>query len=1016
MSERILRALMQLFAIITKVDDSTGKNSDESIESTEGRAIVETFLKSELNSTLVSQYLDLFDEFLESHNHSNKKKDGERKRTSVNSVKVLRICSQINKELTQIQKVIVLIRILEFINVNVVISDQELDFAETVADSFNIDKDNYELIKDFIESKLEEHIDSSKLMYISAKDLNLEKAKYLTLPKLDSEIRILRLDIVNVLFFRYLGTDVIKLNGQITTGSRIQIFSNGATLKTSKSLHLYYSDVISRFLHDELGDKLTFKIEGLTYVFKNGKTGLHETNFVTESGNLIGIMGGSGTGKSTFLSLLNGNRRPSTGKITLNGIDIHQEKEKIQGAIGFISQDDLLIEELSVYQNLFFNAQLCFKKLTSQDIHEKVMKILSDVGLKEVAPLTVGSPMDKTISGGQRKRLNVALELIREPSVLFVDEPTSGLSSRDSENIMDLLKELALKGKLVFVVIHQPSSEIFKMFDRLFILDQGGFPIFDGNPIDAVVYFKTQVNHVNAEERECHVCGNVNPEQIFNIIESKVVDEFGNLTETRKKRPQEWNTAYLNKVKKTKIEDREGEIETFASKPNKLKQFSVFFKRDILSKLANKQYVAINLLEAPILALVLSFFVKFFDFKGTNMNYVYSLYHNENIPQYIFISVIMALFLGLTVAAEEIIKDRHILKRESFLNLSRSSYLFSKVSIMFSISAIQTFTFVLIGNYILEIPGLLYEHWLVLFSTSCFANVLGLIISSSFNSAKVIYIIVPLLIIPQLLFSGVIVKFDKLHHFFSAQKEVPWIGNIMVTRWSYEAMAVSQYLNSPLENDVFKYKQLKSENSWKRDYWVPEIKHQLEIIRDQTMDDKKVKVAQNILTNEINKEQKVWGNLLCNDCEEEIMKREGFAGIESFLGILQGQYNSSYSDATHKIDSLLGFISQEKQSFYRNAYENENLSDLVTNGNDFDRLVIYKSELIQKADPIYQDTRLSRFMDCQLYSPYKFMFGIKISTLYGNIIFVWITSLLLFIVLYFDGLRRLFQVFPSKKR
>ena len=104
------------------------------------------------------------------------------------------------------------------------------------------------------------------------------------------------------------------------------------------------------------------------------------------------------------------------------------------------------------------------------------MDVLEDLGLAESKDLKVGSPLKKTISGGQRKRLNIGLELFGEPAVLFCDEPTSGLSSRDSENIIDLLKELSLKGKLVFAVIHQPSSDIFKMFDKLLILDSGGFP------------------------------------------------------------------------------------------------------------------------------------------------------------------------------------------------------------------------------------------------------------------------------------------------------------------------------------------------------------------------------------------------------------------------------------------------------------------------------------------------------------------------------------------------------------
>ena len=212
-----------------------------------------------------------------------------------------------------------------------------------------------------------------------------------------------------------------------------------------------------------------------------------------------------------------------------------------------MAQDDLLFEELTVFQNLFYNAKLCFGNLDEPAIIEKVNDTLRSLGLYETRNLHVGSPLDKTISGGQRKRLNIALELIREPSVLFVDEPTSGLSSRDSENIMDLLKQLALKGKLVFVVIHQPSSDIFKMFDDLLILDQGGYPVYKGNPVESIVYFKTVIGHANCEESECPTCGNVNPEQIFNIIESNIVDEEGNFTEIRKKSAEDWNLIYKEK-------------------------------------------------------------------------------------------------------------------------------------------------------------------------------------------------------------------------------------------------------------------------------------------------------------------------------------------------------------------------------------------------------------------------------------------------------------------------------------
>ena len=195
--------------------------------------------------------------------------------------------------------------------------------------------------------------------------------------------------------------------------------------------------------------------------------------------------------------------------------------------------------------------------------------------------------------------------------------------------------------------------------------------------------------------------------------------------------------------------------------PNRLKQFIVFAKRDVLSKIADTQYLLITLLEAPVLAFFLAFLIRYFDESAKNAHY--TLYDNSNLPIYIFMSVIVAIFMGLTVSAEEIIKDRKILKREAFLNLSWNSYLMSKVFVQFAISAIQAFTFVLVGNGITGIKGMMFEYWLVLFSCWAGANMLGLVISDSFKTVVTIYILIPFLVIPQIILSGVMVKFEKLN-------------------------------------------------------------------------------------------------------------------------------------------------------------------------------------------------------------------------------------------------------------
>ncbi|MBK9192923.1 MAG: ATP-binding cassette domain-containing protein [Crocinitomicaceae bacterium] len=1034
MSERILKALMQLFAIIARVDEEI--DSTKPVTSGAGRTIVEAFLKQELGSAAVQEYLNLFDEFLISHQGASGKKDGQRKKTSVHSVKVLRICTQINEELAQRQKIIVLVRILEFINANDVVAEQEQEFAQTVADTFNVDMDEYNRIRSFVELPLTKREDDPNWLYVSStKTENFQQAKHIFSEGIEGEIRVLKIPSVNFYFFKYLGNSDLSLNGQPLMPGRHIILNQGSSIRSSRVQPIYYSDIIAKFLSDQAQTKIVFKTDNIEYMFKGGKIGLHKFNFAEESGSLLGIMGGSGAGKSTLLNILNGNYPPTSGKVTINGVDIHRSKTQIEGVIGYVSQDDLLIEELTVFQNLFYNAKLCFGGLSDKQIAKKVLRTLSALGLYETKDLKVGSPLEKTISGGQRKRLNIGLELIREPSVMFVDEPTSGLSSRDSENIMDLLKELALKGKLIFVVIHQPSSDIFKMFDKLLILDQGGYPIYNGNPVDAIMYFKKRINHVKSDESECHTCGNVNPEQIFNIIESKVVDEYGNQTQHRKVSPKEWNSHYLDLLEKpiSTISDVHEIPESTFKKPGFFKQLGIYFIRDVLSKLTNTQYVLINLLEAPALAFILAFFVKFYNLES-GTEYIFNA--NQNIPQFLFIAVIVALFIGLTVAAEEIIKDQKILKRESFLNLSKGSYLMSKISIMFLISAIQMLLFVAVGNWILEINGMWFSYWLILFSLSCFANLLGLNISASFNSVKVIYILIPILIIPQLLFSGVIVKFDKLNPLFGDESSVPLIGNVMASRWAYEGMAVTTFKDNAYSKHFYNYEKKKSFATWKKDYWLQDLSTRLDYLKTNNQETDSLSLAEcekayTILSNEIRREENYIQNVKCEGCADAFEAKKFDESVidktTDYFNILKKHYKSL-------VDSNRVYIDRETQKIIKEQGEeayhklvdentNESLTQFATNKTDLTKLVEDDGFLIQKSDPIYLDPYDKGFFAAHFYAPQKRFFGMYVDTFTANVLVIWFMSILLTITLYYDilkkmldGMEKLFSKIKFRKK
>lgn len=1036
MSERILKALMQLFALVAKVDSV---NHD-------GRSVVETFLKQQLNAELVDQYLDLFEEYLEKHQKISKRKEGkERKRTSVNSVKVLRICTQINEELQQKQKIVVLIRLLEFIFAGNY-SDQEIEFITTVAETFNISGEEFRESMAFVVSNDENIPDNENFLIIhKTSNAGYEKAKEIDHPLLEGCVKILRLEDSNNYIAKYCGDEAVYINGQVIDTNRVYFLAHGSSIRTKKLKPIYFSDISSKYRAQEETQRIDFIVDQLGYKFPAGNIGLHELNLVDNSGNLIGIMGASGAGKSTLLSLLNGTLTPTSGSVKINGIDIHHQKEQLEGVIGHISQDDLLIEDLSVFENLFYNTKLCYDGLPEKTIVKKAVDILKSLGLYEIKDLKVGSPLNKKISGGQRKRLNIALELIREPQVLFVDEPTSGLSSRDSENIMDLLKELALKGKLVFVVIHQPSSDIFKMFDNLLILDTGGFPIYYGNPVESVIYFKKAINHVTANESECFHCGNVNPEQIFNIIETKVVDEYGNITEQRRIPPKTWNEYYTKVIEKPDTEVKSTEMPKGTYKiPKKTSQFSVFFVRDILSKIANTQYMLINFIEGPFLAFILAYLVKFYSTEsGPDAEYVFR--YNENITAYLFMSVVVALFMGLTVSAEEIIRDRKIMKRETFLNLSRFSYLTSKTAIMIIISAVQTISYILVGNLILGIGGMYLDYWLILFACSFFANMLGLNISSSFNSVVTIYILIPILLIPQLLLSGVIVKFDKLNPTLSSQTVVPLSGEMMASRWAFEALAITQFKENDYEKDYYSFDKAMSIANYKKNFWISAVKTRLTMSVNYASDPSKKELFNNnlqLVLAELLDESKYIEELFINtkySAEETKALKKAFTLNErkEIISSIQKRANKvkkieSFKESTAKtINALLNDIKGLYIKYYnvfadiknrkiadfrkekdgkklfidkRDAYQNESLSDLVKNNNELNKIIEFEGRLVQKSDPVYIDAKGFR---AHFFAPTKQLFGNKIDTYWANLLVVLGMAFTLFITLYFDVLKRI---------
>jgi ABC transport system ATP-binding/permease protein len=1015
MSEEILKALMQLFALIVK--------QDEGVESNE-REYVENFLTQQLNNEAVPEYLALFDEMAGisvNDKEEKEEKSDKVKLTSVkDSVRILGICKKINKTLTQKQKVIVLVRLFELINSDRKFSEQRMAIINTVAEVFKLTKEEFISIESFVINNDVEKLDFPTNLIIADKEVACKEAKFIKIESLDRNIFILQVKSVDLYFMRYNGQEDVFLNGLPVNYKRIYLFASGGTIKLPKGKPIYYSDIVAHYLADSTSIKISFSVKNLNFVFPNGGIGLRNINFSEDQGKLIGFMGASGAGKTTLLNVLAGLNTPTKGEVLINGINLHTEREKLEGVIGYIPQDDLLIEELTVFQNLYYNAKLCFNDKTEEEIVQLVDKTLTNLGLHERKNLKVGSPLNKMISGGQRKRLNIALELIREPAILFVDEPTSGLSSRDSENVMDLLRELALKGKLIFVVIHQPSSDIYKMFDNMMILDTGGYMIYYGNPVEGVMYFKRLDAQINSDVGECPTCGNVNPELIFNIIEAKVVDEYGKYTLKRKITPQKWEDNFKENIKLPVVNDIGESPESTLRIPSWIRQLRIYVIRDFLSKISNKQYIALNLLEAPLLGFILSYIIRYI---ADPESKIYIFRENENISIYIFMCLIVSLFLGLTISAEEIFRDRKILKREAFLNLSRSSYLVSKIFILFAISAIQAFLFIIIANYILGLRGMLFEYWFALFTTAAFANMMGLNVSASFNSAVTIYILIPLLMIPMMILSGAMFPFDKMNRTVGSIEKVPWIAEIMPTKWSYEALMVNQFKNNNFHKYFYELEKKESNADFKKVYYLPELDKNLTYIEDNwhRADEPEVKneitESLKLLKKEIGKEQNRTGILFESIHQLDIsLFNEIIMGKTSeYLQQLDYYYTTMFQKANTEKENTIRYLLQTDPDLYnskRAAYHNESVEDQVKKRFEKNKMLRYRDELVQQIDPVYKDPDVDGYFNFRshFFAPRKYFAGDYRDTYWFNMIFVWVMTLFFYVTLYFDVLKKILSL------
>lgn len=605
-----------------------------------------------------------------------------------------------------------------------------------------------------------------------------------------------------------------------------------------------------RIIEEERNIISTLEVRDLTHRFRKDQTGMDGISFTVSRGEMVCVMGASGSGKSTLLRAIGGQMEPQRGDVFLNGQSLYRNLDQLKKFIAYIPQDDAFDNHLTVEENLEMAAAIRSPHLSGRDRSRRIEGRLIELGLIERRSTMVGNPVKKRLSGGERKRLNVGLDMISSADVFMFDEPTSGLSSKDSEHVIEIIRSMA-HNKIVLVTIHQPTSKIFQMFSKALLLDKGGKLVFYGTPSEMLQYFAMAEHeqHFGTELGGCPSCGTTRPEFIFDVLETPLRDLSGDiiyeentqgqLVPARRFSPDYWRDKYesfrlFQDVKQITVRKSAGGAPSTATSPSQLHlpptrrrepirwrdewtRFRTLWKRAFMSKLRNRGNLVLTLAVPPLLALIVGWALYFTDDASGDYNFA-SAFH---IPTYIFVALLVSLFLALMNSVDDIIRDRVILHRERNLSVRLPYYIAAKFSTLAMFSAVQCALFVLVGNYVLQIRGMFWPYWWFMLVTAISGLGLGLLISSIVGDSKTAANFVPLVLIPQLIFGGALIKYEEMNRnldviytfqrWFSTHPEIPdastrndaalripLISRFVATHYSYEALIVAQAKLNPL--------------------------------------------------------------------------------------------------------------------------------------------------------------------------------------------------------------------------
>ena len=615
---------------------------------------------------------------------------------------------------------------------------------------------------------------------------------------------------------------------------------NSATLADGDAIRVDVGQILrcnftERLIEEERNVIRSLDVRDLVCRFPKGQVALDGLSFSVQRGEMVCVMGASGCGKSTLMRALSGQFPPVQGDVLFNNRSLYANYEALKKYVTYVPQYDAFDEHLTIEENLDFAAAIRAPYLSRHERRRRIDGKLAELGLNERRTSVVGSPLQKTLSGGERKRLNIGLDMVSAADVFLFDEPTSGLSSKDSEHVVEIIRGMS-HNKIVLVTIHQPTSKIFQMFHKAVLLDRGGKLVFFGTPQEMLKYFAEAEHqqHFGTDLGACEACGTTRPEFIFDVLETPLRDlggdiifeenNRGQLVPARRFSPDYWRDKYEAYGLMKDVQQPVALREAIQPPPGPVRrreavrireewhQFVVLLKRAFLSKLRNRANLLTTILEAPLLAVLTGMVLRYSE------SDVYDFASAFHIPTYLFLSLVVAMFLGLTNSVDDIIRDRAVLMRERNLDVRLFYYVLAKGLTLAAFALIQCALFAWIGNWLLSMRDGFWIVFIAMFLTTASGIAIGLVISALVSESKTGILIIPAVLIPQIILSGALIKYEEMNRnldfVYSIQQwvnrhpdsamparsdlQVPFICELMPTRWSYEALVFAQAKLNPL--------------------------------------------------------------------------------------------------------------------------------------------------------------------------------------------------------------------------